>query len=439
MNNSYNQYLSALRHPFKKLSKLEFLQPDGSVAFSLGNNFKTGYNQPYDSCAFLQGGTLNVSLQNGKRRSASLTLSNLDDAFDYSVNKIWFGSQVRLSMGLVLPNGQEFYLPQGVFYFSDPNKVLNPDSREMSYQLVDKWAYLDGTLFGQIPYSHKILEGTNYFTAAQNLLHLSKYNMEDVASFPKNQIDSVPPVFTDYYNDLPNISYIFYKPDGTEEIRTAKANETPYEIVTEMGGTIADSLLEINTSCVGLIGYDPTGALRIDSAQASLLDVDKPVLWSFDPANSDFLGLTEVSKNTETFNSVFVSGEGLSNGIVWARVTNTDPSSDTNVYVMGLKTFTENKAEFWSVKQCRDWADYTLKQKAIVQKSISIRSSQMFHLIENNLISVKRIDKEGSPVEKHLIQSFSIPIGETGEMTINATSVNDFNLSTEVSTSEEES
>lgn len=29
---------------------------------------------------------------------------------------MWFGTMVRLSEGLLLPNGEEFYLPQGVFY-----------------------------------------------------------------------------------------------------------------------------------------------------------------------------------------------------------------------------------------------------------------------------------------------------------------------------------
>lgn len=35
-------------------------------------------------------------------------------------------------------------------------------------------------------------------------------------------------------------------------------------------------------------------------------------------------------------------------------------------------------------------------------------------------------DKPGAPTEHHLIQGFSILIGQTGNMTINAVSVNDF-------------
>ena len=146
MTNRYAQYLQALKSGkgFQKLSKLEFLQPDGSVAFSLGNTFKRGYMTTHDSRAFIQGGTLNVSLQNGERRKATVTLANLDDAFDYNINKIWFGQQVRLLMGLVLPDGTDFYLPQGVFYIKDPQAVCQPDSRPVTFPLVDKWNYLNG-------------------------------------------------------------------------------------------------------------------------------------------------------------------------------------------------------------------------------------------------------------------------------------------------------
>ena len=435
--NNYNLYLQALQAPFKKLSKLEFLQPDGSVAFALDNQYKRGFDSTYDSRAFLQGGTLNVSLQNGARRSASITLSNLDNAFDFAVNKIWYGTTVRLSMGMELPNGERFYIPQGVFVFNNPQKVLNPDSREMTYSLSDKWVNLDGSLFGQYPFSMTISRNTNYFQAIQDLLHLNKYDMENTTSDPTMQLDPFTPVFTDYYNDLPNVEYTVERPDGTSTPASVPPTVTPYEIVTDMGSTVADTILEINESCVGLVGYDPTGSLRIESAQASLLDVEKPVLYTFTHKNCTFCGMTENTKNTEVFNSVIVVGEGINNGTVWARATNYDPFSEANANMIGLKTFKEDKAEFWNAQQCKDWAEYTLKQKAIVQKSITIRSAQMFHLIENNLIAIQRPDKKGSPMEKHLIQSFSLPIGETGEMSITATSINDYNIATVVTTSED--
>ena len=160
MINKYQQYLKALTKPFKKLAKIEFLQPDNSVAFSLDNNYKRGYRSKYDTRAFIQSGSLSVSLQNGQRRKATITLSNLDGGFDYAVNNIWFGQRVRLLMGLVLPDGTDFYLPQGVFYISNPTGNFKPNQRSITYNLLDKWSYLDGTLFGTLSGSYQISKNT---------------------------------------------------------------------------------------------------------------------------------------------------------------------------------------------------------------------------------------------------------------------------------------
>lgn len=44
----------------------------------------------------------------------------------------------------------------------------------------------------------------------------------------------------------------------------------------------------------------------------------------------------------------------------------------------------------------------------------------------NQLVTITRTDKPGSPVERHLVQGFSRPLGATGEMTVEAVSVQDF-------------
>ena len=117
----WSLYLETLKGPFQKLAKLEFLWPDGTVNFVVDNN----PNNP-KSRAFIQGGTLTVNFNNGLRRNAQVTLANIGGEFSYEVNKIWFGTQIRLSEGLVLPNGEEFYLPQGVFYIKDPQEAVVP-------------------------------------------------------------------------------------------------------------------------------------------------------------------------------------------------------------------------------------------------------------------------------------------------------------------------
>lgn len=413
---AFQDYLAALTSPFKKLTKLEFLQPDNSVAFALDNTYKSGYNNKYDSRAFIQQGSLSVTLQNGQRRKASVMLSNLDGAFEYAVNKLWFGQRMRLSMGMILPDGSEFYLPQGVFYADNPSSTFMPTERTATYSLVDKWSYLDGSLFGQLEEGYQVDEGTDVFDAMSSLLTLSKIDFSNDA--PSNlQIDNVLPTFTAWYNDK---TYPIAA-GGTVNMR-----DVPYDILVDSdSGTIADVITELNTIITGLIGYDQNGSLRVDPSQDDISDVNKPILWTFSPDNSTFCGVDESIQNAETYNDIIIIGEDLTSNAIYGRATNYDLSSPTNVNLIGRKIYRESRSSYWNAQQCIDLASFMLKQKTILQRSITIHSTQMFHLYENGVVAVKRTDKPGQPIERHLIQSFTVPLAETGEMTVNATAISD--------------
>ena len=408
--NRYQQYLEALKTPFIKRTKLEFLQPDGSVAFVLDNNERNPRSN-----AFIQSGNLSVNLQNGKRRQATVTLANLDGAYDYNVNRVWFGQQIRLSMGLVMPDGTDFYLPQGIFCVKDPEEVFQPGKKEANYTLEDKWSNQDGTLGGNLDGIYEAPVNSDMFAAISSLLAEDKGNGQPV--------DNVKPIFTDYYNNLTTTL-----PDGTEISNVL----TPYTLrIDSENGTLADVILGINTMLAGWVGYDQTGALRLDPSQDDILDTTKPVLWTFQPSRKQFLGATYAVKNSEMYNDVIINGEALGTSpTANARATNYDPSSDTNVYLVGRKTYRESKQGYYTDDICEAYASFKLKRMTVLQKAVTIESTQMFHLVENNLVEIRREDKPGSPTERHLIQGFSIPIGQTGNMTINAVSVNDFPIAT---------
>ena len=407
---AWTEYLKALKTDFVKLAKLEFLQPDGSVAFALDNN---ALNRR--SGAFIQNGNITVNLQNGKRRMATVTLSNVDGEFEYNVNKVWFGQQIRLSEGLILSNGQEFYLPQGVFYIVNPSETVDPGEKTVTYTMEDKWAYLDGTLFGKLDGIYEVPLNQNIFDAITSVLTLPRGN--------GYAVDAMPPIYTNYYNDQRT-----ELPDGT----IASDVLTPYTYRCEGDdGTYASIILEMNTMLAGWIGYDMTGRLRLDPSQDDILDSSKPIQWAFEPEGKQFLGTTYAIKNTDVYNDIIITGESLSEfGNIAGRASNYDPASDTNIHLIGRKTLRESAAGYYSEKLCQDLAVFKLKRQTVLQKSVSIKSTQIFHLQENQLVSIRRPDKEGSPVERHLVTGFSRPIAQTGMMTIEATSVQDFPTAT---------
>lgn len=416
----YQMYLAALSKPFKKVVRLEFLQPDDTVAFALGGRGQKIPIAGRDTRTFLQSGSVSVNLANGARRRASVMLGNRDMAFDYAVNKLWFGQRVRISMGMTLPNGEDFYFPMGIFYIENPSVLFSPSEKTATLNLTDKWAYLDGSLFGTLEAAYSVNAGTNIFSAIDSFLLMSKYTYTSTTN-RSNMIDPVDAVYTTYFNGK---TYSAAKSDGSI-VSDIAMTSTPYVITENRGSTMAAVILKLNEMLAGWIGYDAAGALRLEPSQDDIDDADKPVLYEFSPEDPVLISMTESAQVSSVYNDVTVAGQGLTNQAVWARAVNDDPASDTNINLIGRKVLTEEKADYWNTDQCAALARFYLKRKSVLQKSISIECGQMFHLVENRLISVKRTDKPGSPVEKHLIQGFTVPIGETGSMSIQAVSVND--------------
>ena len=406
----YRGYLEALRGDFVKLAKLEFLNPNGNVAFALDNN-------PLNkrSGAFIQSGTISCNLQNGRRRQASVTLHNLDHAYEFAVNHIWFGQQIRLSEGLILPDGTEYYIPQGVFEIETPAEALKPGQRTVTYNLVDKWANLDGTHFGNLEDVYGVTVNTNILSAIEALLKLDRFTMANNGS---NPIDSVAPLFTEYYNDKTQTLT-----DGT----VVSLIQAPYDFVSASTGTLADVVLGLVEMIAGDVGYNQTGRLVVNPSQDDLEDQNKPVQWEFTENDKTFLGADYSPKPADVYNDVIVVGATSDENLTArGRAQNQDPTSDTCVSRIGRKTIRLEMPNYYSDTICEDYAMWQLKRYSTMSKSVTVTCTQMFHIVENQLITVQRSDKPGSPIERHVVQGFSRPIGQTGTMTINCISTEDY-------------
>lgn len=410
-NEKYLDYLQMLRRPYHKLCRLRFLQPDGSTAFMLDNR-KFGAR----SGAFIAEGTISHNWQNGRRTNANVTLNNVDGAYDFNFNSVWFGQEIALDEGMILSDGvTEFYIQQGIFLIETPSEIIKPAARTVSYNLVDKVASLDGTLGGNLDGTYEVPVGTNIFSPINALLAEDKGN-----GYP---VDRVTPIFTEYYNSKTQTL-----PDGT----TVSMAVSPYTLrIDGTDGTIWKVIESLSSMVNGWVGYDETGALRIDPSQDDILDSTKPVAWDFSMNETDLLGMTYQVKNTEVFNDYIVIGEQLSDYTQpKGRAQIFDPRSPCDIHAIGRKTTRVSQAGFATDQQCKDYAEWMVKRSSVLQKAITISCSQILHLRGNELITLVRTDKEGFPVERHLIQGFSRPLATTGEMTINATAVNDFATAT---------
>ena len=398
----FEDYMRILKNQdFRSAIKVEWLNPDESVNFEFTNAL-------YDIDV-----NLTVNYQNGSRRSCTLTLNNDRNKFPINFNSIWIGQKFKLWMGIYLDNETPYYFPQGVFYISNPTETYDPSTRTVTINGVDKWAYLDGTLFGKLSGTYQTNIGINLYEAIRNLLKLSRYqNNFDSTKDKSEMIDPLSPLLSPYY--------INKKDDGGNEVLLC-----PYTAIVERGKTFADILLEYATILCANIYYDVNGRLvlepMIDSAD-DITDTNKEILWHYTVDEKTFLGLTQTYNFDKIHNDFIVLGNIMNGYQFKGRVQNKNPMSNTCVQKIGLRTkepIEDN--QYVSDEQCIELAKYHAKTDTIMQKSGDISSITLYHLDVNKLVSISTPNNNMSK-ELFLITGFSL--SASGTMTLNVTSVN---------------
>lgn len=391
----YNAYLAMLKENFTPYAEVEVLNPDGSVDYVIGNEF-------------IQEGSVNVNFQNGTRRTAQITLENTYKRRSISPDSVWFGQQYRVKAGLYLPDGTPYTLPQGVFYIKDPERQLSPNANTLSLNLTDKWAYLDGTLFGNLEGNFVAEINTDIYEIVSAVLSLDRGN-----GYP---IDNISPLLSSYFRNK-----TVQLPDGS----IIPVTNVPYTMRVEpQDKTLADILLELNDMLAGIIGYDNTGRLRIEPSNYDIQDFEKANLWEFKPTEKEFLGGTYSVKMSQVYNVVQVVGAVLNGMQAQAEVANYDATSPTSVQsALGRRIKRLTSDVYYSDEQCAALGLWHLKRLNVLQQSVSFTCSPMYHLQENMLVSVLDPQKNGQ-LAPHLVNGFTLPLG-LGQMQVNATSIND--------------
>lgn len=402
----YNEYLQKLKTNYQPAIKIDWLNRDGSVKSEISNSYID------------MSGSLSINMNSGCRRSCTITLDNTHGEFPIDITGIWYTQQIKLWMGVYLDDGSPYYFPQGVFYISSVTEENAPGKRLITLECVDKWAFLDGSLNGNLDGIYIIPIGSNIYQAIEKLLQTSLFTGGNVVELNEpivNSIDPVQPMFSSYY-----LTKKYTTPDG----KTHNAIETPYEVRIEYGKTYADILLELATILGAFIYYDADGRLTIEPTQDDISDASKPIMWTFTPLEQEFLSEQSQHDFTSWYNDVLVIGYVINGYQAHGRAQNQNPSSPTCIQICGFKTQQPYQdSAYYTDEQCEELALYYLKKLTIKQRNVTITSAPIYHLQENRLIECIR--PYTMVKEALLISGMSIPIGTTGTMSITATSVND--------------
>lgn len=408
-SDDYSEYLYTLKTNYRPAIKIEWMNNDGSSYGEITNSYVD------------MSGTVSVSMENGTRRTADIELDNSNGEFSVDVYNLWYGKMVKLWMGLYLSDGSPYYFPQGVFYVNSVEESNTPLQRTVSLHLIDKWCFLDGTMWGNLDGIYIVPIGSNIYDALTKLLKTSRFTGENVDEAGEPQTNAVDPI-------MPNLSSYYLTKTYKDGETTYNAIDTPYEIRMEYGKTYADILLEFATILGAYIYYDVDGRLTIEPTQDDIVDSSKPILWTFTPNEQEFLSEDSSHDFGTFYNDIIVIGYTTNGKQAKGRAQNKNTASPTAVQIVGIKTYPPYEdTAYYTDEQCNELAEYYLKRQTIKQRSVQISSAPMFHLRENRLIECVRpytMEKEAL-----LISGYDLPIGTTGTMSITATSVNEFSFS----------
>ena len=408
-SDDYSEYLYTLKTNYRPAIKIEWVNNDGSSYGEITNSYVD------------MSGTVSVSMENGTRRTADIELDNSSGEFSVDVYNLWYGKMVKLWMGVYLSDGSPYYFPQGVFYVNSVEESNTPLQRTVSLHLIDKWCFLDGTMWGNLDGIYIVPIGSNIYDALTKLLKTSRFTGENVDEAGEPQTNAVDPI-------MPNLSSYYLTKTYKDGETTYNAIDTPYEIRMEYGKTYADILLEFATILGAYIYYDVDGRLTIEPTQDDIVDSSKPILWTFTPNEQEFLSEDSSHDFGTFYNDIIVIGYTTNGKQAKGRAQNKNTASPTAIQIVGIKTYPPYEdTAYYTDEQCNELAEYYLKRQTIKQRSVQISSAPMFHLRENRLIECVRpytMEKEAL-----LISGYDLPIGTTGTMSITATSVNEFSFS----------
>lgn len=408
----YLEYLDKLTKPHIAATKIEWLNADGTVAFDITEKA-------------IQQGMLNVAYQNGVRATADILLDNWGQTYDVNADKIWFGQQIRLYKGLYLDDGTPFLIPKGTFYVSNPDQVYAPAQRTTHLSLVDKWGYLDGSLFGNLDGIYQLNVGDDLFIALRELLLKDRGN-----GVP---YDNIPPLLSSYYTGkTTKAAYsklvTSFDSEGTEftttdiEYRDIPVTECPYTSRIEASGTMADIILEVAKMLVANVGYDASGRLCIEPNNTDVMNRNRPIQWNYRTTENSLLSISYQFPLSDVYNAVTVTGATLNGLQAKGFAQNIDARSGTSVSRIGARHYAEEQSSYYTDTQCQEMAEYLLKQKSSLLTTTTIESVPIYHIRENELITLER-PEVSSAVETYLVTGYSMPLGQLGSMSINAVRV----------------
>ncbi len=384
----HEQYMNMLHGDYRATARLYLLNQDESIREEITQDL-------------IVGGNLHGILQNGMRRTATVTINNDDLRYTPNPNRIWFGQKFKLYAGILLEDGSEYLLPQGVFYSSNPGSSYLQSNRIATLNLVDKWSYLDGSLYGRV-------KGAYYIPKTiQNGSEQINVSLSDAVTYTLQQDDGnggyVDPIKPFFDTNITNV-------------------DLPYTLRSQATGTYADVLLELNKMMIGSMGYDQNGRLCVTSDNTNVDRSTQSTIWSFSQDSTQLFSLDAVSQMTDVYNHVYVVGATVDGDIIKGEAKCESAKYDTNIERVGDKILVVEDQKLYSASYAQERAEYELKKARRLGYQLSGSSAPQFHWYPGCLISVPPMDTSHR-ARTIMITDYNLPLASVGAMTWTGTTL----------------
>lgn len=342
-------------------------------------------------------GSISVNYQQGARRSCAVTLVNTFDKYTPSpVSLIWCNTKFKIYTGLAIYNdtteeNDYYWFSQGVYILTNPQVLRSSIKKTVTLNGVDKFG-----IFGSETNFHE-LDGTYLIPANTTVKNI----IIDILQLDMGNGNKLDP-------KIPRIDSVF----GSLKI--------PYEIKKSPGTFFSDILIEIGNIFACDIYYDGDGYLNFVKGNENNFKTNESPLWHYNDVFSEY-GEANLELNfTEIYNVIKVIGNNPASKLYETVLKNTDPSSPTNIQLIGEKSKYIESSFCYNQARTEDFAKYLLRKYSLMQLAISFSSAFIPHLDVNKVVNITD-EYYGYEEQKFVIQGLTIPLSSKSQITVEAT------------------
>lgn len=370
---SFDEYIECMHKPFvHPLLRIEMLNSDESV-FS---NF---------TCEPISGNITTTAVSGGIRRSCDIVLPNIDKQFipnSNDINKPWLSTKFMVYTGIIDDfTKKTIFFPAGLYTLcnSDLEIISSYSSKTVNLKANDKFDILNNP----VGYIYQIAIGSKVTSVISSIL--------DICGDKKEPI----------LEDLPDLV-----------VSTLRFSATD---------TYASILKQLSDLYSRESFYNSSGQFVFQSYKSVFILNN---VWKYSTDDLQYNGASRLYKNSEVVNDLVCIGGTVDTSTFMSESKNTDPSSDTRISKIGLKTLVIQDEKISSDALCQQRSDMELAKRMRMQELISLTSNPIYNFDVNSAITIVD-DSIDLHEDKYCIQEFQLDLTSHSAMTIQAYKYND--------------